>query len=220
MTNTFIESPTTTETLIEAWVHGWALSRSTGTPQPVPGGHGIAVGLPGHIKRYVLPHLDAQALRALTAPPTEPGTWLKVCAPAERLAPHLPTGWRLDEVLHLMQTRLTDLAPAIPAGYRPQFEHSNGAVTTLTLHDAASEALAARGKLALWGGHAVIDQVVTEEAHRRRGLGSVVMGLLCRQARQQGAHTGVLVATNDGRALYGQLGWTLHSPLSSAVNTP
>ncbi|MCX4390402.1 GNAT family N-acetyltransferase [Micromonospora peucetia] len=56
----------------------------------------------------------------------------------------------------------------------------------------------------------------TDPAHRRRGLGRVVMRALCDQAAGHGTHTGILVATHDGRAFYSALGWTVHSPVSGA----
>ncbi|WP_202872169.1 hypothetical protein [Kribbella soli] len=37
-------------------------------------------------------------------------------------------------------------------------------------------------------------------------------------AQYAGASTGVLVATEDGRALYTALGWTLGSPMTAAVS--
>ncbi|WP_460653924.1 GNAT family N-acetyltransferase [Kribbella endophytica] len=76
--------------------------------------------------------------------------------------------------------------------------------------------VAARGQVAVWGTYATFDQIVTEPAYRRRGLGSVVMQTLSNAATQQGARTGVLVATDDGRALYTRLGWELVSTLNVA----
>ncbi|MDO3701713.1 GNAT family N-acetyltransferase [Micromonospora sp. C28SCA-DRY-2] len=53
-------------------------------------------------------------------------------------------------------------------------------------------------------------------AHRRRGLGSVVMAALHRHAARRGARTGILVATDEGRALYQRLGWVVHTEVSGA----
>ena len=71
--------------------------------------------------------------------------------------------------------------------------------------------------MALYGTYAIIDQVATDAAHRRKGLGSVVMHHLSQHAVAQGANTGVLVATEDVLALYRRLGWELHSPVTAAV---
>ena len=67
---------------------------------------------------------------------------------------------------------------------------------------------------------AVVDQIETCPGHRRRGLGRLVMGLLADAALDAGATTGVLGATDDGRALYAALGWHSHGPLSGAVFDP
>ena len=80
----------------------------------------------------------------------------------------------------------------------------------------AGAEVAARGKAALTGEFAVIDQVETAPDHRRRGLGKSVMSALSEATTRRGATTGVLVATEDGRALYSRLGWTLVSPVTAA----
>jgi predicted GNAT family acetyltransferase len=77
--------------------------------------------------------------------------------------------------------------------------------------------VAAQGKAALTGEYAVIDQVVTEPDHRRRGLGTTVMQALAHATTRRGASTGVLVATADGLGLYRSLGWTVASPMTAAV---
>jgi predicted GNAT family acetyltransferase len=63
----------------------------------------------------------------------------------------------------------------------------------------------------------VFDQIITEEAHRRLGLGTVVMLNLDAVAEQAGATNRLLVATAAGRALYECLGWTVLAPWSTAV---
>jgi hypothetical protein len=46
------------------------------------------------------------------------------------------------------------------------------------------------------------------------------MGVLERNAMAEMAETAILVATEDGRALYNALGWALHSPYTSAAIKP
>ncbi|MEK8172579.1 GNAT family N-acetyltransferase [Streptomyces sp. M19] len=60
----------------------------------------------------------------------------------------------------------------------------------------------------------MIDQVETSPAHRRRGLGSTVMGTLTNAAAKSGATTAVLGASTLGRALYTSLGWYTEAPLT------
>uniref|UniRef100_UPI000AC6FF97 GNAT family N-acetyltransferase n=1 Tax=Streptomyces sp. NRRL B-24085 TaxID=1709476 RepID=UPI000AC6FF97 len=76
--------------------------------------------------------------------------------------------------------------------------------------------LAARGQTAPTGATAVFDRIETAPAHRRRGLGSVVMRTLQGAAAAAGARTGVLAGTPAGRALYESLGWHVQAPLTSA----
>lgn len=75
----------------------------------------------------------------------------------------------------------------------------------------------ATGRAAIIGRWCVFDQIVTAEGHRRRGLGSEVMRLLSREATLLGADMGLLVATDDGRALYRRLGWSQEGAVTSAV---
>ncbi|WP_431261327.1 GNAT family N-acetyltransferase [Roseateles chitinivorans] len=81
---------------------------------------------------------------------------------------------------------------------------------------AESGELAASGQAAIDGAFATFDQIVTVEAHRRRGLGRLVMSALSNAARDAGARQGVLVATEAGAALYKTLGWALVSPVTAA----
>ena len=66
-------------------------------------------------------------------------------------------------------------------------------------------------------GSAVFDQIVTDEGHRRLGLGTVVMVKLDALAEKSGVTERLLVATEAGRALYERLGWSVLAPWSTAV---
>jgi len=66
------------------------------------------------------------------------------------------------------------------------------------------------------GSHAVFDQIGTEAAFRRQGLGRVVMQALANRALARGAGEGLLVATEAGRQLYLGLDWHILSPYTSA----
>ena len=101
-----------------------------------------------------------------------------------------------------------------PDGYELLVEQEGALLSAIVT--AADGTLAASGHAALLEAHAIFDRIETQEAHRRRGLGSRVMQALGRAARDCGAHHGVLVATPDGRALYTGLGWRLHAPFTTA----
>lgn len=85
---------------------------------------------------------------------------------------------------------------------------------------AADGELAARGQTGLTGTACVFDQIITEEAHQRLGLGTVVMGALTEAAVENGATTGVLGATVQGRALYETLDWKVLAPLTGFLYKP
>ncbi|MEU6713690.1 GNAT family N-acetyltransferase [Nonomuraea sp. NPDC046802] len=214
---------------VRAWVEGWAISRATPGPVPEPWGLRVDVGLPGHVARHIVAAPTQEILHGLTTRLTTPGTWLKLCAPAESVAPYLPPGWSVKEpefmmTLPLTRTvpltranRLNRAVPQAPPGYTLAVTTRAG-VTVARLLTAAGE-VAARGQYAMAGTTAVIDKVETAAGHRRRGLGTVVMGTLAGTAASKGARSGILVATAQGKALYRTLGWTLHTPMTAVVLT-
>ncbi|MGG7575234.1 GNAT family N-acetyltransferase [Streptomyces sirii] len=87
------------------------------------------------------------------------------------------------------------------------------------VHSVVGES-AAQGQMAALGRAAVVDRVVTQEAHRRRGLGGLVMRTLADHAVAEGATLGVLGATDEGRARYETLGRKTHAPLAACVYRP
>ncbi|MEU0881634.1 GNAT family N-acetyltransferase [Lentzea sp. NPDC005914] len=194
--------------IITDWVRGWALSR--GTPDPVTehDGYRIDVGLPHHRVRYVLPDPRDAAPRA--AGLTEPGTWLKICGTPVGLC----SRWTIGAPEYLMSIELKPQQPITPPNHYAVELHSSGDVHDVVV--LAGGEVAAKGRVAVCGDAAVIDMVETDPAHRRRGLGSVVMSELSRAASDRGAVRGVLVATEAGRVLYEKLGWSVESPITAA----
>lgn len=87
-----------------------------------------------------------------------------------------------------MATDLRVTNPAVPEGYAASEEVWDG-VMYVQVHDAGGE-LAAKGQMALLGEVVVVDRVVTEVAHRRRGLGNFVMRTLADRAVARGATLG------------------------------
>jgi len=199
--------------LVRDWVEGWALSRAVAPSVEVPEGFFLHVGRPDHVARYVLPNHDPPALRDLAQRITTPHTWLKICAPRDEIV--LPQAWVLSGPEFLMATPLRVDAPAVPSPYALEIVASVNTIDARLL--APDGEVAARGRIAIRGAVAVVDQVETDPAHRRRGLGRVVMQVLCTHASMHGASRGVLVATPDGLALYQVLGWTMESPITAAV---
>ncbi|GHG48699.1 GNAT family N-acetyltransferase [Streptomyces griseocarneus] len=206
--------------LVSTWVAGWAVSRGTPPPAVTPWGLYLEVGLPDQVGRHVLPEASEFAVRGAATSVTVPHTWLKVPMDPDEAGAWLPGGWVVDkeETGHLMAVDLCATDPVAPEGYAATVETLEG-VTYVRVHDAAGE-LAAKGQMAVLGEATVVDRVVTEEAHRRRGLGGFVMRTLADLAVDRGAALGVLGATDDGRALYETLGWKTHSPLAACIYRP
>lgn len=200
--------------LLAAWGRGWTVTRGTTAPEPLAdGAWRIEVGLPGHRRRDLLPAWPAERLQAWAATIAAPGAWIKALIDPAEL--HLPAGWARHATEYLMSAPLAggdvpDLAP----GYRADLTQ-HGDMLACELR-AADGQRAARALVGLTGRHAVFDQVVTEPAHRRLGLGRHAMGRLAQAARARGADTGLLVATEEGRALYAALGWRVESLMAAA----
>ncbi|KKZ70539.1 GNAT family N-acetyltransferase [Streptomyces showdoensis] len=206
-----------TASITSAWVAGWTVSRGTPPAVVEPWGYRIHVGLPRHPFRHVLPHPDAASVGRLCAAITEPYAWLKVMATPEEVAPWITEGWTIPDDPGFMMTKKLDPAarPAPPDGYARTTETDEGVIRVRIL--APDGTLAARGQIAPTGETAVADQIETDPAHRRRGLGANVMRTLEAAAAQAGAETGVLAATTDGMALYDSLDWYYRGPLTGIV---
>jgi GNAT superfamily N-acetyltransferase len=199
--------------VVADWVWGWTLSRGTPGPVTEPDGYRIDVGLPGHQVRYVL--LDPDSVRPRAAGLSEPGTWLKVCGSPEQVRPGLTSGWTIRAPEYLMSAELTPRPAVTPPDSYAVDLHGTGDVHDVVVR-AADGGCAAKGRVAVHGRAAVIDMVETDPAHRRRGLGKVVMAELSRVAAERGARRAALVATEDGLALYEKIGWTVESPITAA----
>ena len=207
--------------LIRNWVVGWAASRGTPVPIERPWGLYMAVGDERLVGRHVLLHADEATVRQVAAAVTVPQTWLMVFDEPEQVATWLPNGWEVDhgETGHLMTVDLQVTGPAPPAGYARTVETRDG-VIYVCVHDEATDEPAACGQVSVLRENAVMDSIRTEEAHRRRGLGSLVMRTLADSAVAAGATLGLLGATPQGRALYETLGWKAHSILTECVYRP
>lgn len=200
-----------TSQIVTDWVWGWALSRSTPDPVTEPDGYRVDVGLPEHRVRYVLP--DPSSVGPRAAGITEPGTWLKVCGSPDQV--RLSPRWTVSAPEYLMSIELGTRPFITPPDHYIVELQSTGDVHDAVVRTASGE-YAAKGRVAVRGRAAVIDMVETDPAHRRRGLGSVVMSELSRAALDRSAVRAVLVATEAGRGLYEKLGWTVESPMTAA----
>ncbi|MFB7241875.1 GNAT family N-acetyltransferase [Streptomyces populi] len=198
--------------VVEDWVSGWVVSRGASDPVARPWGWTVDVGQPAQVARHVVVDANEARVREAAAQARGEGWWLKVFPPEPCEAPQARVGawlgpeWVSDEAAFLMSLELAPVAPgALPSGYALRVWTRGDVVRALVT--APDGALAARGQMGVAGEVAVADQILTAPAHRRRGLGSVVMRALQRQALASGATRAVLGATAQGRALYESLGW-------------
>ncbi|WP_442782368.1 GNAT family N-acetyltransferase [Collimonas fungivorans] len=199
----------------EAWARGWTLTRGKARPVNQTYGCKIDLGAPDHLERHVVINFDTQALRELSSSLTVPGTWLKVCASPEMVAPVLRDIWTIQPPEYLMAAALRKDAIIARDDYQLSIRTSS-AVTDAELRSKDGQ-LAARGRVAQSNGFAIFDQIVTEPEHQRKGLGRIVMGALSNVSIASESKIGVLVATEDGCALYKAIGWTIVSLVTAAV---
>lgn len=202
--------------LAAAWVDGWVVSRGTAPPRPTPWGLWVEVGTPKQHGRYVMLEAREPIVRDLAARAQLPALWLKAFVPPESLRPWLTPDWSAGGPAWLMAADLCASRVAVPDGYSVETTARNGVVFVTV--SAADGTVAARGQAGIAGEAAVPDQISTEPAHRRRGLGTVLMRTLINAAVEAGASTGILGGTPDGRALYETLGWKAYAPLAGFVH--
>ncbi|MFI7176655.1 GNAT family N-acetyltransferase [Streptomyces spororaveus] len=201
-----------------SWVEGWAVCRGMPAPVDVPWGLRIGAGAPSRAVRHVLLDTDAATARDLIGTITEPATCVKAFLPAGEMDPWFSSAWEPTEPCFLMAVDLRPSRVHVPDGYTVTVEAAGGVIHVRVL--SADGDLAACGRTGLTGTACVFDQIVTEPAHRRRGLGTVVMGALTGAAAGSGASAGILGATVQGRALYEALGWKVLAPLNGFVYEP
>ena len=183
------------------WLEGWRLCRGLEPVIEYDDALAAVLRLPGRERELFALDDDPATVDRLAAQVTA-DTWLTV------------TTQNGDAVARRLEA----------AGVRPFDEHKTLMSIDLSKHPLAQAELssdgalefvrvladgvvAARGMMAIVGTDAVVHDIQTDPAYRRRGLGSVVMGALARRALERGAQTGLLMATTDGAHLYRRLGW-------------
>ncbi|HEX8469617.1 MAG TPA: GNAT family N-acetyltransferase [Brevundimonas sp.] len=199
--------------LLAIWARGWALTRGVSPPSWDDGGWRVEVGLDDQLRRYVFAKADDAVARRAAAI-SEPCIFLKVCADAQEVRAILPNTWSLRPSGFLMTLDgAMSEGPPPPQGYTTSL-WQDGAVTFCTIRH-ASGAEAARGRFVIVDDRVIYDRIAVDPDHRRLGLGRQVMRTL--ETAAGGPRKAVLVATEEGQALYRTLGWGLHSPYTTAV---
>lgn len=202
---------------IEIWAFGYALTRGYPAPRAVPTGLWLEIGKPDQSGRFVLPKFDPAAFAELAQSIEAPGVYIEAPATRETAVPLLGNNWTVRERAYLMTTAFRATEPLTPPPGYQATAHEDGAAIKVEITGDNGE-LAASGSAGLVDGHAVFDQILTQPAHRRLGLGTVVMNALTGRVMERGMRQGALIATPDGRALYQTLGWKQWSEITSVIS--
>lgn len=200
-------------TLVFAWQAAHSIAR--GAPPPVHdrGGWRVDTHSEKEVKRWVFPQL-CDGLRAIAHEITASRHYLKLCGSNEELRSALPARWEVLPANYVMVAAVAAPDPTpLPKGYRMAL-HQAGAVTRACIIAPNGE-LAASGCAAETADVFIYDRIETAQDHRRKGLGVAVM-IALGTARQSPATPQLLVATEDGRHLYANLGWTVLAPFAAA----
>ncbi|WUJ74645.1 GNAT family N-acetyltransferase [Kribbella soli] len=196
--------------IVRRWLEGWRLCRGLEPVIEYDDAFAAVLRLPGRERELFARSDDAETVNRLAAELT-PDTWLTVTTQtgneiARRLAAAGARPFEEQKTLMSIDLHEHPLATA-------EFESDGPLEYARVLIDGT---VAAHGMVAIVGDDAVMHDIQTDPAYRRRGLGSVIMGALSRRALEQGASTGLLMATTDGFHLYRKLGWLPEATMVTA----
>ena len=204
---------------VDGWVDGWTRSRETSRPEPVDGGWYVATRREQEHGRFVLSEPTPERVAAIVDEGQPPLTFVKLPGEPDEWLPRFGEGWQPDHAGWFM-TRTLGRPPGRrpPTGYEVAVEEAPRLAVAQVR--APEGNVVCSGRMGLGESYAVADQIVTDERHRRLGLGTVVMAALERYALEAGLERAVLGATEDGRGLYERLGWDVGSPLTAVCYRP
>jgi hypothetical protein len=207
-------TPYVDQELVFAWLAAHSIAR--GSPPPVRdrGGFRVDTQSEKEVKRWVFPQL-CDGLRALADDITAPRHYLKLCGSDAELRSVLPDRWEVQPSNYFMVAKAATLdTKPLPKGYSMEF-HQTGPITRVCIV-APDGDLAASGCAAETADAFIYDRIETAHDHRRKGLGVAVM-IALESARKSLTSPQLLVATEDGRNLYANLGWAVLAPLATAA---
>jgi GNAT superfamily N-acetyltransferase len=199
-------------TVVKAWLSARSIARGLPLPVPDHGAFRVDTRSEAEVARWVFARAGP-GLETLARSVREPRHLLKLCGTEEELLAVLPAGWTLHPPAYFMRATGAPAPRRLPDGYRVEARRV-GMVSEARIVSETG-ALAASGYAAETQDVFIYDRIVTDPAHRRKGLGHVLMQTL-HAARQRSGNPELLVATEDGRALYSTLGWETISPYSTA----
>lgn len=198
--------------IVEAWLSARSIVRGLPLPVADHGGFRVDTRSEAEVARWVYARAAA-GLETLARAIRKPRHLLKLCGTGEALLAALPAGWTLHPPAYFMRATGEPDPRRLADGYRIEARRVGMVLEARIISETG--ALAASGYAAETQDVFIYDRIVTEPAHRRKGLGHLLM-LTLHAARQRSGNPQLLVATEDGRALYSTLGWETISPYSTA----
>jgi GNAT superfamily N-acetyltransferase len=200
--------------LLASWLAARSIARGLPAPVPDRGGLRVDTGQPDELRRYVFAGADP-AITELAREINQPKVFIKMCGWPSLLQARVTPRWQLQPDAYLMTKDAgRNPVPSLPTGFWMQVA-TEGCTTTARIF-AEDDTLAASGYAVEYEGVFAFDRIATEAQHQRQGLGAALMAALGTAQQSQAAQR-VLVATEQGRALYTTLGWRVLSPYSTVT---
>ncbi|MEG3122547.1 GNAT family N-acetyltransferase [Sphingomonas sp. GB1N7] len=199
--------------LVAAWLRGRSIAGNLPVPVAESDGWRLETGSETEVRRYVFA-APSPAIAELARTTDRPRVFLKACVDGNVLSALLTPAWRVCEPTWMMTGPSAIDQRPLADGYTATIDRKNGVIAVRIT--AADGTLAASGYAAETQGAFVYDRIIVSPEHQRRGLGGAMMAILGRERRSRDSCP-VLVATDQGRALYLALGWQLHAPYATAV---
>ena len=205
--------------LFDIWLRGYCIARRLGHPEIVPDGLWLEVAKPQQAGRYFANRYDPNVLSRIIRETDEPAVYIEFPGTKEQASQLVPQGWHIRDDAYLMSASLSggrDPEICDCVDYTLATTMLQGVITIEAR--TADFGLAGSGCFVTVGNWAVFDQILVEPEYRRRGLGSRLVRRLANEAVVSGCSHALLVATEDGRALYNHLGWEDISKIVSIIS--
>ena len=202
--------------IIEKWLKGWSLSRDLPLPFQYKSGFKVDVNDEKQKARYVFTELNDDFFQ-LANSIEEPWVFLKVCASFDDFKDKVSEKWKEQPQGYMMScvSPMNFSNAILHDAYSLELEEYNSTfVVKIVTKD---NELASIGRVVIVDDLAVYDRISTEINHKRKGLATFLMKELEKIALSKGVSNNFLVATEQGKSLYGSLGWELYCLYTSVV---
>jgi len=203
--------------IIEKWLKAWCLSRKLPLPVNYKSGFKVNVGFEQQKCRYVFSELNEDFIQ-LAKEINEPWIYLKVCDFPKKIEKNISDIWEIQPQGYMMHCHHPMKIPKtqLNENYKLEFESYNS-TSVIKIVTKNNELVACEGRVVIIDDLAIYDRIITDNNHRRQGLATFLMKELENIALANGIFKNFLVATEEGKLLYENLGWELYSLYTSIV---